>query len=179
MALSSVLPARRVVVALVVAGLLALAGCGDDSDGAAGEGKTKTSTTTTTGVSAAPQLSDPAATATELITTWLTTLQSGKSVADLMAPNFQIQRADGTAADRDEYLANPAKVDEFSLGDTVIAAQSGNTLSVRWSILVSEVIDGVEYTDVEAPRLTVFEWTGASWQIVGYANFNELPDRQS
>jgi hypothetical protein len=37
---------------------------------------------------------------------------------------------------------------------------------------LTEAIDGVQYTDVEAPRLTVFEWTGDAWKIVGYANFN-------
>jgi hypothetical protein len=115
------------------------------------------------------------ATATELLTTWLETLKAGESVADLLAPNFQIQRADGSAADRDQYLANPATVSDYTFGETVVASQSGNTLSVRWSVKVTEVINGQEYIDIEAPRITAFEWTGDAWQIVAYGNFNPAP----
>jgi hypothetical protein len=151
------------LAAVGLALVLAVGGCTAESDPA--EGSDAAAVT-------APVLRDPAATATELVTTWLETLQAGESVADLLAPNFQIQRADGSSADRDGYLAKPATVSEFTLGDNVEARQSGNTLSVRWSMKVTEVIEGVEYVDVVAPRLTVFEWTGAAWQIVGYGNFN-------
>jgi hypothetical protein len=164
--------ARRSGLALVttvgVAMLLVLASaCTSDADDASSGTATAVTATAVT----APQLADPVATATELVTAWLETLKSGESVADLMAPNFEIQRADGSGANRNEYLANQAAVDDYTLSDTVIASQSGNTLSVRWSLQVSEEINGVQYDDVDAPRLTVFEWTGEAWQIVGYANF--------
>ncbi len=165
-------PHRTYVSVIAAVGItlvmLVASACASDSDEASSD------TTTATAVTA-PQLADPVATATALVTTWLETLQAGESVGNLMAPNFEIQRADGSSANREEYLAKPATVDEFTLGDTVVASQSGNTLSVRWSIKVTEEINGVQYTDVEAPRLTVFEWTGDAWQIVGYANFN--PER--
>jgi hypothetical protein len=168
---------RAVVAAVGITLLLAASACSSDSDAAstvttAADTASTTIGTATQPVVTAPELADPVATATELVTTWLETLQAGESVAELIAPNFQIQRADGSAANREEYLAKPATVDEFTLGDTVIASQSGNTLSVRWSIKVTEEINGVRYTDVEAPRLTVFEWTGDAWLIVGYGNFN-------
>jgi hypothetical protein len=168
---------RAVLAAIGVTLLLAAGACSSDSDAASSDTTAADATTTTMGTSTvpavtAPVLSNPTATATELVTAWLETLQAGESVADLMAPNFQIQRADGSFADREQYLANPATVSDFTLGDTVTALQSGNTLSVRWSIKITEVINGVQYTDVEAPRLTVFEWTGDAWQIVGYGNFN-------
>ena len=126
------------------------------------------------GTTAAPTLDNPSATARELLTTWLTTLQNGESVADIIAPNFQLQRADGSGVDRDEYLANQALVTEFVLGDEVYAVQSGQTLTVRWNILVSEEIDDVLYENIQAPRLTVFEWIDGAWLIVGYANFNPV-----
>jgi hypothetical protein len=170
-------PRRSALTALATAGiavlLLAASACSSDSTTSAAD--TTTTVAATDMTVTAPQLADPAATATQLVTAWLETLQAGESVADLMAPNFQIQRADGSSANRDEYLAKPATVDDFTLGDTVVASQSGNTLSVLWSIKVTEEVNGVQYTDVEAPRLTVFEWTGDAWQIVGYANFNPQP----
>lgn len=126
------------------------------------------------GTSDTPVLVDPSATGRELVTRWLTTLRNGDSVADLMAPNFQIQRADGSAATRDQYLARQATVSEFEVGDEVLASQAGRTLSVRWSIKVTEEVEGVLYENVEAPRLTVFEWVDGSWLIVGYANFNPV-----
>jgi hypothetical protein len=155
------------VIALCAIALLGSGGCSADADPAPSDAAATAVT--------APVLADPTATATDLVTTWLETLKAGESVADLMAPNFLIQRADGTNADRDGYLAKPATVSEYVLGDTIEARQSGNTLSVRWSIRITEVIEDVEYVDVEAPRLTVFEWTGDAWQIVGYANFNPAP----
>ncbi len=124
----------------------------------------------------APSLEDPATTAQELIVNWLEALKAGdlEAVGDAMAPSFQIQRADGTFADRDAYLLKPAKVDAYVLGDEIVATQSANTLTVRWSIKVTETLDGVTYTDVEAPRLVVFEWQDDAWKIVGYSNFNPL-----
>jgi ketosteroid isomerase-like protein len=147
------------------------AGCSSTPDPATPTSSTSAVAPADVGTSA-PDLTDPVATATDLVTTWLETLRAGESVEDLMAPNFIIQRADGSSANRDEYLAKPAQVSEFTLGKDLSALQSGNTLTVRWSIRVTEAIDGVQYTDVEAPRLTVFEWTGDAWKIVGYANFN-------
>jgi hypothetical protein len=127
-----------------------------------------------TSQSTAPTLENPSLTARQLLTTWLTTLQSEESVADIIAPNFQLQRADGSGVNREEYLANQASVSEFVIGEEIFAYQSGQTLTVRWKILVSEEIDGVLYENVDAPRLTVFEWIDGAWLIVGYANFNPV-----
>jgi len=140
-----------------------VSGCSSDSS----NGPTDTSTNVT-----APILENPEETARELVTTWLTALKNEESVEDLVSENFQIQRADGSGADKEVYLDNPAKVLEFTINEDISASQSGNTLSVRWSILVSEDANGVTYQDVSAPRLTVFEWIDDRWLIVGYANFN-------
>jgi hypothetical protein len=170
-------PRRSALAAAATVGitmlLLVASACSSDSTTSAEDTTTTAAATGMTGT--APQLADPVATATELLTTWLETLKAGESVADLIAPNFQLQRADGSAADRDQYLANPATVSEYTFGDTIVASQSGNTLSVRWSVKVTEVINGQEYVDIEAPRITAFEWTGTAWQIVAYGNFNPAP----
>jgi ABC-type uncharacterized transport system auxiliary subunit len=122
----------------------------------------------------APELADPSRTGRKLVTEWLTALQQGdtKEIAASLAPNFQIQRADGSYSDRAAYIANPAKVDTFTLGDQVTGLQHGNTLSVHWTVEVDEVINGQTFKRGEAPRLTGFEWNGERWQIVTYANFN-------
>lgn len=144
------------LVAVTVAAILVPTACSSNS-----------SSTTT-----APTLADPAATAKELVTSWLTALKTGTDLEAHMAPNYILQRADGTFATREQYLANPTKVDSFVIDDGVTAVQSGNTLSARWSLRISETANGINYTDVLAPRLTVFEWLDGEWRIVGYANFN-------
>jgi hypothetical protein len=149
------------VVALLAATSLALAGCSSSSS--------KGGETTP-----APKLENPSRTGRELVTAWLTALQEGDSeeIAASLAPNFQIQRADGSYSNRAEYIANPAKVDSFILGDQVVGKQRGDTLSVRWAVEVDEIINGQAFKQGEAPRLTGFAWNGERWQIVTYANFN-------
>ena len=122
----------------------------------------------------APTLKDPSATGRKLGTGWLTTLQKGDrtKIAQWLAPNFLIQRADGTSADRKQYIANPATVGEFELGDIVIGKQHGNTLSVLWSVKVNEIIDGQTLSTNEAARITAYVWNGKRWQILAHGNFN-------
>jgi len=123
---------------------------------------------------AAPKLADPSATGRELVTAWLTALQQ-KDMASIdaqLAPNFQIQRADGSSSTKAEYLANPASIDTFELGDTLVGLQNANTLTVRWALKVTGETNGVTVPNKEAARLTGFEWNGERWQIITYANFN-------
>jgi hypothetical protein len=122
----------------------------------------------------APKLADPSATGRKLVTDWLTALQNhdAKAIAAFLAPNFQIQRADGTSSNREQYLQKPAQVTSFEFGSTIVGLQHGSTLSVRWSVKVNETIDGKVYLRGEAARLTGFVWSGKRWQIVTYANFN-------
>jgi len=122
----------------------------------------------------APELTDPAASARTLVTEWLTALRDEDSdaIAAALAPNFQIQRADGSGTDRAGYLADPAVVEEFRVADDITARQDGDTLTVRWSLEVSETIDGRQYDNVRAPRLTAFVWRDGRWKILAYGNFN-------
>jgi len=130
--------------------------------------------------SAAPKLKDPEATARKLVTAWLTALKEKDSaaIAASLAPNFQIERADGSGQNRAEYIAKPATVDTWTLGDDFSALQSGDTLTVRWAVEVSEQIGENQFRDVDAPRLTTFIWQKGRWKILSYANFNPLPTAQ-
>ena len=124
----------------------------------------------------APRLKNPERAARKLVTNWLTALQDKDSaeIAASLAPNFQIERADGTGMDRAAYIAKPAVVTDFTLGDEMFAIQSGDTLTVRWSITVSEQIGDNQFRNVEAPRLTTFVWHKGRWKILSYANFNPI-----
>ena len=134
------------------------------------------SSSTASGTPSAPQLAHPASTARGLVTAWMTALKSGdkKTIAGFLAPNFLIQRADGSTSDRSQYLEKPPTVASFTIGKDIKAIQDGPSLSVRWSLEVDEVINGKTFKAGEAARLTGFQWTGARWQIATYANF-KLP----
>ena len=163
---------RRIIsVALIVGGIataaLTLGGCGS------GASSTNVSASTVP-ASNAPTLADHDQTGRELVIEFITSLQQSDiaATAAMLAPNFQLLRADGSYANRDDYLKNPAKVTTFKLGESVVGMQYGDTLTVRWSTQIGEHIDGDPYSKVEAGRLTSFVWDGQRWLITSYANFN-------
>ena len=91
---------------------------------------------------------------------------------DFLADGFQLQRADGTGATRDEYVANPAVVNSFTIADGLIAVQDGDVITVRWSVVVDETISGEQYGTELAPRLSVCVRDGGRWKLMAHANFN-------
>ena len=121
-----------------------------------------------------PKLKDANAKGEQLATKFLTLLQTkdAKGLNAFLDPALQLQRADGTGATKAEYLANPAAVTSFELGDTVTAVQHDDVLSVRWTLKVNLTIDGQPYRTTEAPRLSSFRWNGKTWRLVSHANFN-------
>jgi len=150
--------ALRVLVPLLsLLGLPLIAACGSDS-----------------GDDAAPVLADANATGRELATEFLTILQNGDRDAldAFLDESFQLQRADGSGGTKAEYLDNPAQVTSFELGPTVTAAQSGNVLTVRWSVVIDEAVNGNALSKAEAPRLSAFVWDSGRWRLSSHANFN-------
>lgn len=126
----------------------------------------------------APPLSDPAsaedaATAERVQNEFFAALQSGnaEALAALLSPAFQLVRADGSYADRAQYLANPATMNSFSLSDFAVTSQ-GDVLVARFLGQTSEVINGVEYNREPAPRFAVMKRDGDTWKIVAQVNFN-------
>lgn len=128
----------------------------------------------------APELADVNTTGRELATEFLTILQGGDTadLGEFLADGFQIQRADGSGATKAEYLENPAEVGEFTLGDTLTAVQQDDVLTVRWTLEVSESIDGSDFSGDEAPRLSTFVYVDGRWRLLSHANFN-LPAADS
>ena len=165
-------PSRPMSTALVIAALtmtmaFGLAACGNKES-------LQATATSDKKVNPAPVLEDPSATGRELITKWLTALKDRnlESIDEQLAPNFQIRRANGSTADKAQYLQSPAVVTSFELSEKFVGLQHGQTLSLNWAIKVDQIIDGVTYSNSEAPRMTSFEWNTDKWQIVAYANFN-------
>src|SRR3954470_20244672 len=107
--------------------------------------------------SPAPHLANQNATGKALATKFFSLLQH-KDVAGLqrfLAPNFQVQRADGSADGKVSYMAKLPKIFSFRLS-RVIASYSNGALVVRYLARATGLIDGKRYTPGWAPRLSVF-----------------------
>lgn len=128
----------------------------------------------TSSPSAAPSLADPTATGREQVTRFLSLLQAGDTAGldAFLDPAFQLQRSDGSGATKAEYLANPAKVKSFELGPDLVVVQSGLVMTVRWSLVADETINGQQQSTGLAPRLSTFVWSDGGWKLLSHANFN-------
>jgi hypothetical protein len=94
-------------------------------------------------------------------------------LADFLADEFQIVRANGTRLDKPGYIENPASVFEVEISD-VHATESNGVMAVSYILSVSETLDGVDQTTM-APRLSVFHDAGAGeWQIAAHSNFGAI-----
>jgi ketosteroid isomerase-like protein len=95
------------------------------------------------------------------------------AVEAILAPEFQIQRANGVGNDREGYLASELPAIAGSFGwrlEDVVATASGDLLVVRYWLVINETIDGTPVAR-RAPRLTVFRSNGDRWLVVAHANF--------
>lgn len=119
----------------------------------------------------------PTSTAEVLATRFFSILQSGdrQDLEQFLSPAFQLMRADGSTADKTQYLENPAQVEDFELGDFVAGEDSG-VLTTTYTVTTTETIDGREYAQDPLPRASTFEKTGDDWQIVAHANLSNPAD---
>lgn len=156
---------------LVLVVLVGAVGC--SSDGPDNAESAGTSSTAMTGASSAPTLVDASATGRELATEFLTILKDADTAAldEFLDESFQLQRADGSGANKTEYLADPAKITAFELGTDVVGIQQGDVLTVRWMLIVDGVINGTQIEKGEAPRLSTFVWRSGRWRMTSHANF--------
>ena len=106
---------------------------------------------------------------------WLDAVVAGtpEALGAVLAPEFQIQRANGTGHDRDGYIeGGAAQLAEFDATDLIVTRHD-DLLVVRYTLLVSETIDG-QPVQRTAPRLTVFRWDDGRWLVVAHANFAQV-----
>jgi hypothetical protein len=88
-----------------------------------------------------------------------------------LSPGFQIQRADGTHADKAEYIANLPSLSNPQV-QGLQATLHGSVLVVRYEVSAEQIVDGHPYRPGFAPRLSVFVAGKRGWQLVAHANFN-------
>ena len=123
----------------------------------------------------APRLGHPNAAAKQLVLRFFVLLQrkDRTGLERFLSPAFQVQRADGSASGKAEYLASLPTVIKFYISN-LAATQAGGTLVVRYLARVEGRVNGKPYTPGPAPRLSVFAWNGQRWQLAAHANFNPL-----
>ncbi len=106
---------------------------------------------------------------------WLDAVVAGtpEALGAVLAPEFQIQRANGTGHDRDGYIeGGAAQLAEFDAQDLVVTRHD-DLMVVRYTLVVSETISG-QPVQQTAPRLTVFRLEDGHWLVVAHANFAEV-----
>jgi len=86
-----------------------------------------------------------------------------------LAEEFQVVRATGARLDKAGYLASHSTVEEYTISD-VVATQHDDVVVVSYLLTFTGTIEGVEHTST-APRLSVFHWNGAMWQLAAHSNF--------
>ncbi len=116
-----------------------------------------------------------AAEARAAVETWVGALVGNdpERVAPVLAPEFQIQRGDGSAYDRDGYLA--AGLPGFTAMPEIVdivATGHDDVLVVRYTLTVpaDSTLDDQTVAPL-APRLTVFRHEDGVWLVSAHANF--------
>ena len=113
---------------------------------------------------------------TQLVTRFWTLLKAKDQdgLRAFLSPAFQLQRADGTGANRNQYIPTIGKtviIDDFELSE-IKATRSGDVLVVRFVAVTKQIINGTLYSKAPAPRITTFIFNGRQWKLTSNANFN-------
>ena len=151
---------RRLLVTLVVvfAGCVALF--------AAGWGGSATAT---------PKTLSPTAQGSALVQRFFTLLHNRDTTGleALLAPSFQVVRANGGVQNKASYLSAPPQIDRFAIAK-LRGTRHGGVLVASYQVTVTETIAGVEQPATQAPWLSVFQWENGSWHLVAHANFGAI-----
>ena len=122
------------------------------------------------------QMAHPETEAGKAVEGWLSAVSSGQvdRLRSVLAPEFQIARADGSAYNATDYLASDLPKFAAMPGvSKLVATGYGDHLVVRYWLTVDAKIGG-QAMEAEAPRLTVFRRTGDAWLVVAHANFASI-----
>lgn len=108
---------------------------------------------------------------------WVNAVASGDAavIGKVLAPEFQIVRADGTAYGAEAYLQSefPRFPEPPQIG-TLVVTGHGDHLVARYEIN-SKIMLGDEAELRNAPRLTVFrKGLDGTWLVVAHSNFAAL-----
>ena len=106
---------------------------------------------------------------------WYEAIFSGDSVAvdKVLAPEYQILRADGTGHDKASYLKSLPKHNVRSTFSDIIATGDGDIMVLRYRIETDQTVDGKAVKGI-SPRLSVFRKDDGGWLLSAHANFAPL-----
>jgi 2-iminobutanoate/2-iminopropanoate deaminase len=122
----------------------------------------------------APTAEDDTALGTELATRFLDAIQAGDrdAVGDMLAPAFQLMRANGESFDADTYLDNLPDYEAYTLSD-VRVTHDGDVLVVAYKVAIDTTMDGgAADFGAPAPRLSTFQQIDGAWKLLSHANFS-------
>lgn len=122
---------------------------------------------------AVAQEADLQAEGEKAVTAWIDAVVSGNAekIRAILAPEFQIVRADGTAYDKESYLAsNLPQFPNAPKISMLVVTGHGDILVARY-VLSTSGVRGDQGEGPQAPRLTVFRKDGDTWLVVSHANF--------
>ena len=92
-----------------------------------------------------------------------------------LSPAFQVQRANGSGQNRNQYLASFANsttvISDFALSK-IRVTRAGGVVVVRYVSQTTQTISGTPYSAAPAPRIATFVQTPKGWRMTSNANFN-------
>ncbi|HEY6632732.1 MAG TPA: nuclear transport factor 2 family protein [Rhizobiaceae bacterium] len=122
---------------------------------------------------AAGQLSEQEARAA--LDPWIEAIMTGDpaKVDGVLAPEYQILRADGSGHDRAGYLQALPKHNVQTVFSDIIATGDGDIMVIRYRIETDQTVEGKVVKGV-SPRLSVFRKQDGAWLLSAHANFAPL-----
>jgi hypothetical protein len=122
------------------------------------------------------QASDVEAEARQALDRFFGAVMSGDAgqLQDVLAPEFQIQRANGSRYDAASYPASVLPVIAKMPGvEKLVVTSADDIVVTSYVIVVNETLDGA-LVESHAPRLTVFRKIGEQWRVVAHGNFSAI-----
>ena len=119
-------------------------------------------------------IAEPEVAARKALDRWLGAAASGDAaqVAAVMAPEFQLVRADGSAYGAKEYLAGGMpRITGAPKVESLVATGYGDHLVARYDLIIDSALADGRTMKERAPRMTVFRKSGDAWLVVSHANF--------
>jgi hypothetical protein len=103
---------------------------------------------------------------------WADALFTGdpEKVAQVLAPEYQILRFDGTGLDREGYLKALPQQKKRSQFSAITPTAGGDIMVIRYRLDTDQVINGQTVQGV-SPRLSVFRKIGSNWLISAHVAF--------
>ena len=114
---------------------------------------------------------------TRLVTRFWDLLVAGDpdELRAFLSPAFQVQRANGSGQNRNQYLADFADsttvISDYALSKIKVT-RAGGIVVVRYYSQTTQTISGTPYSTAAAPRIVTFVQTPSGWRMTSNANFN-------